>query len=236
MIGILDSGIGGLASYNVIRRVLPHEPLVYLADRKNAPYGKRSEGELIRLVSDGIGELSALGADHVLLACCTASTVHHALPEELRRIAIPIIEPAARRAVALGDRITVISTTHTARSHAFAAAVNAIRKGCTVTELDAQPLVGMVESGARDGNLGILESTYLDTVASEILEHMPDVLILGCTHFSHLEGELCARLRGVRIVSPAREGALMLADRLGKPCTNSKKIATDTYTEAPKRN
>ena len=236
MIGILDSGIGGLASYNVLRRVLVREPLIYLADRKNAPYGPRSESELIRLVGNGVRELCTLGADHVLLACCTASTVHYALPKELRRITLPIIEPAAIRAVALGDRITVISTTHTARSHAFARSICCIRSGSAVTEIDAQPLVGMVESGARDGNLGKAESLYLDRLAAEILGHMPHVLILGCTHFSHLEGELRARLCGVEIVSPAREGALTLADRIGTTGIGARKNATDTYTEASVRN
>jgi glutamate racemase len=88
-----------------------------------------------------------------------------------------------------------------------------------------QELVSLVEGGSRDG-LGSEEcKRVIMRISQRVKELSADTLILGCTHFSHLEGEL-KRACGVRVISPAREGALALA-RATAPSKNE--IGRITY-------
>ena len=221
MIGVFDSGVGGMAAYTELRRLLPTSDLVYLADRKNAPYGTKSPDELLRLVSEDVRILRTLGAKIILMACCTASTVWQRMPERDRAIAMPIIRPTAKRAVEDSrGHVAVIATAHTAKSHAFAgeiarAADEFFKKDPPrVTEIAAQPLVSLVENGERDGRITRLASGVIADITDKIRESGADTLILGCTHFSHLERTIGDYLPGVRVISAAREGAVALAEKM----------------------
>lgn len=230
MIGVFDSGVGGLNSYRELRRLLPDEDIIYLADRKNAPYGTKDRDTILNLTKNNIRALKDMGADEVLIACCTASSVYPLLNDEERRRAVPIIEPAAREAAKEGDRIAVIATKETVRSHAFGKAIERINPCACVTEIPTQILVSLVELGARDGELLPREGELLDRIASEVLCAGADALILGCTHFSSLRGELGARLCGTRIIDAAVIGARELALRHGvrRGAVSSGRV---TYTE-----
>ena len=206
MIGIFDSGVGGICAYNQVRTLLPREDVVYLADRKNAPYGTKSEDEIKRLTEKNIKILRSLGADAVLIACCTASSVHHLLCPEERENSTPIISPAARLAARFGRKIAVIATEHTARTGAFSREI-ARHSTSPVTELAEQRLVALVEGGNRDRHIDGECRAYLSELKKRVEATGADTLILGCTHFSHLEYEIGRLLPRVRIISPAREGA-----------------------------
>jgi glutamate racemase len=208
MIGVFDSGVGGLCALKELRHILPREELVYLADRKNAPYGTKCRDELIRLCEADIARLIAFGAERVLIACCTASTVYPYLKEEYRRISTPIISPAAAVAAKL-SRVAVIGTEATVRSGAFGVEIG--RLGNTrVYEFAHQELVECVESGCRDGRTDEKCRSCLREVARQVESCGAEGLILGCTHFSHLSGELSRLLPDVRLISPATEGARAL--------------------------
>ena len=150
MIGVFDSGVGGLTALAELRRLLPRTDMIYLADREHAPYGTKSEEEILSLAENCIKRLITAGAERILIACCTASTLHSRLTEGARRITTPIIAPAARAAQRVSrGKIAVIATEATVRSHAFRRELLAIGE-CEVTEHAAQELVAMVESGASD--------------------------------------------------------------------------------------
>jgi glutamate racemase len=209
MIGILDSGVGGLTALRELRTLLPREDLIYLADTKNCPYGKKSREELLPIVEGNIDLLTAMGAEVVLMACCTASTLYPYLDAEKRKRAVPIIAPAAERVGEFG-RVTVIATEHTVASGAFTKEITERYPHTRVTEIAAQRLVSLVEDGLSDGAIDARGDEYLTRLTERIKESAPDALILGCTHFSHLERELGRRLPSVKTVSPAREGARLL--------------------------
>lgn len=205
VIGIFDSGVGGFNALCDVRRALPMADILYLADRDNAPYGTKGREELIRLVKNDIKRLVELGADIILIACCTASSIYSELDDTERRISIPIIRPAARVA-AQGKRISVIATDATVASHAFLREIRAVSDNVTVREICAQPLVGIVERMVH-GCQGSGDFTALSEIINTIKRTNPDTLVLGCTHFSHLFEIFEENLDGVRIVSPAAEGA-----------------------------
>ena len=193
---------------------MPRESIVYLADRKNAPYGTKNRDTILKIVKNNIKTLKEMGADKILIACCTASTVYDGLTDEERAISLPIIEPAARVAADLGQntRVVVISTEHTASSHAFSRLIRSYSPSATVTEIPTQMLVSLVELGASDGSLLPRESDYLDRLAARIKSCSANALILGCTHFSSLAGELKARLKDITVINPAILGARALAE------------------------
>ena len=196
MIGVLDSGRGGLVAYKELRRLMPRVDITYLADRKNAPYGNKSPGEILRLTECGIRRLGDMGCEMILIACCTASSLYEMLPEELKNISIPIITPTARLCRD-SSSVLVIATEHTARSGAFSKEIRRF-SDASVREIPMQPLVSLIEWGRDTKN-----------AVEKIIKMCDgyDTLILGCTHFSHLYDELRARLPKVKILSPAHIGA-----------------------------
>ncbi len=214
MTGIFDSGVGGLAAYFELRRLLPSEDIIYLADRKNAPYGTKTKDELIALTKKDIKRLVGMGAERILIACCTASTVHGELDEFEQAVATPIITPASRVA-AEGKKIAVIATEHTARSGAFGREIKKFSPSAEVFEQAEQRLVALVEMGNRDGRLMGECLAEIERIAEWVKSVRADSLILGCTHFSHLELTLGEMLGGVRIINPAKEGARALWKKHG---------------------
>ncbi|MBO5100974.1 MAG: aspartate/glutamate racemase family protein [Clostridia bacterium] len=211
MIGIFDSGVGGLTAYRELARLLPRADILYLADRKNAPYGTKEKDELISLVRRDIQRLRALGAEKILVACCTASTVCSFIPREEALGVIPIILPTARISAARSEKIAVIATKYTVNSQEFTKQIRSLNERASVTEIEAGRLVSLVESGARDGRLDRAAEEYLDALAEKIAKAGADTLIFGCTHFTHVEGELKSRLPHISTLHPSRIGAAALA-------------------------
>jgi glutamate racemase len=231
MIGVLDSGSGGLYTYRLLRELSPNLPLALFLDRKGAPYGTKQESEIISRVGDGIRSLIEIGADRVLIACCTASTVYNKLTDDLKDVSVPIISPAAHLAAKVGGRVAIIATSHTTASHAFRNEIHSIDPRVRVLERDAQPLVTMVDNGSHDGFCSKECREYLDLLAKELEKFRPDTLVLGCTHFSNLECELKARLDGVKIISPARVGAFLIASEYPPSRITQNMKAKNIYTE-----
>ena len=225
MIGIFDSGVGGLCACKEVRRLLPREDILFLADRKNAPYGTKSKDEILKFTKNNIKLLRKLGADKILIACCTASSLYNLLSHSEREIATPIITPAARLAAELGGRVAVIATNHTVKSHAFSREIVKISP-TPIAEMAEQQLVALVERGNRDGRLDSECREYLRRLAVRIRASEAEVLILGCTHFSHLEYEIGRLLPDVKIISPAREGAKEIVKKINP---NRKENGKDVY-------
>ncbi len=214
MVGIFDSGIGGLISLYEYRRISPTADILYLADRYNAPYGTKSEEELISLVENDIEKLASLGAEKVLMACCTASTVHQKLSAEKREISIPIIAPASRKAaqISKNGNIAVIATERTVKSHAFRNEIKSILPTASVTELAVQRLVSLIENGSRDGKIDDEARRETEMLLSPLSDLDIDTVILGCTHFTHLKKEISNIFPAAKLVSSADEGAYALAE------------------------
>ena len=209
MIGVFDSGAGGLTAIAEMRKINPTVDVCFFADYANAPYGTKSERDLIKFVKNDILALGSVGADRILMACCTASTVHGYLPENLRSLALPIIEPAVKEAVRITKfgRIGVIATTATVRSKSFSKGLFSHDNVKEVTELATQELVCLVEGGASDRHIHKHDRCRLYSILKPLKKSGIDTLILGCTHFSHLEREISLYLPGVRVVNASREGA-----------------------------
>lgn len=213
MIGVFDSGAGGLFALAELRRLLPDADIAFFADTENAPYGSKSREEIIRLVSDDIDRLTDVGCDRVLMACCTASTVYDFLSEDRRLVSLPIISPTARRAVSISEskRIGIISTEATRKSRAFERKISELADGAVCLCRQAPELVSLAESGECDGALSDNGRKILEKCVSVFRDSGIDTLILGCTHFAYFENTIGEILK-INVVNSAREGALAMQE------------------------
>ena len=213
MIGIFDSGVGGICAFKQVRELLPNEDIIYLADRRNAPYGTKTPYEILRFTENNIKKLKSCGAEQILIACCTASSLYERLPPWAREISLPIIRPAAIKAAEAGQNIAVIATRHTCKIKAFKSEIEKI-SFAKVFEFAEQELVTLVEMGNRDGRIDRECEEYLAHMAERVRATRADTLILGCTHFSHLECEIQGLLPEIKIISPAKVGAMEIVKKI----------------------
>ena len=204
MLGIFDSGTGGCNSLNIVRNHIRSEDIILFTDRRNAPYGTKSRQEILGIVKENLRILKRLGVRKVLIACCTASTLYPYLTDEERLFTCDSLTPTVARVKKTGaKRITLIATEHTVKEHAF----QKMLPDCSLTELAAQPLVRLIDDGARDGNITSDCREYLKIIIPQIKDTRPELVILGCTHFHSLKKTIEEEL-GVPTVSSAYEGAL----------------------------
>ena len=174
-VGVFDSGVGGLSAVRVLRRLLPHEDIVYFADTANVPYGGRSVDELRRLAGRATRRLMDEGVKAILVACGTVSS--NCLEVVGKVSGLPhcgVVLPTARMAAEAtrSGRVGVLSTEATARSGAFSRAISSLGPDIDVTE------AGTGVREAVEASLAPLRGSGMDT------------LVLGCTHFPLLAGAI----------------------------------------------
>ena len=221
MIGIFDSGLGGLTVLRRIRAELPGEPLLYFADQAHVPYGDRSDADLQRLLAHNVAYLEAQGAGFIVMGCNTSCAIGRRYGWPPAGVPIlDLIDAAAEAVAALGARrIGVIATSATAKSGAYGEAIRARLPGTQVQEIAAPELVPLVEAGTLTGPIARAAVTR----ACARFVRPLDVLVLACTHFplldEHFEavfGPALLRLdpavaQAARAIAFARERAPQLA-------------------------
>jgi glutamate racemase len=192
-IGIFDSGVGGLSVAREVRRAMPLEDVVYVADTAYCPYGDRPLDE-VRERSLAVGRhLEAAGAKLLVAACNTATG---AALESLRAtLAIPVVglEPAVKTGVALtrNRRIGVMATSGTLRSERFARLLSAHADGVQVVAQACPGLADLIEQGHLDDH--VLRA-QLEVLTAPLREAAVDTVVLGCTHYAFVRGPLAAAL------------------------------------------
>ncbi len=153
LIGLFDSGVGGLSVAREIRRQLPNCPLVYLADQTHAPYGPRPLAE-IRAFAGGIARfLLEQGAQIIVVACNTASAaalhwLRRAFPGTAFVGMEPAVKPAAERTRT--RHVGVIATAATFQGELFASLVDRFATNVVVHTQVCSQLVPLVEAGELD--------------------------------------------------------------------------------------
>ncbi|MEX1044400.1 MAG: glutamate racemase [Acidimicrobiia bacterium] len=218
MIGVFDSGLGGLS---VIREVLALDPsasILYLGDRDWAPYGERSLEEVQGRAEAITRYLIAQGADSIVIACNTASAaaLHHLREMHPDRTFVGM-EPAVKPAVALtrSGMIGVLATPATFQGALYASVVD--RFAIDVEVIDA-PCPGWMELVEDPPGHAEIQSA-IEASLGPILDHGADVLVLGCTHYPFLRDHIEA-IAGpdVTIVDPGEAVArqvIRMADTRG---------------------
>jgi glutamate racemase len=185
-IGVFDSGVGGLSILREIRRLLPDENLIYLADTAHCPYGVKPLAEIRKRTLKVSGYLIELGVKMVVVACNSACA---AGLDQIRAAypAVPVIgvEPAVKPAHdrTRNGKIGVLATNMTLNGTKFSTLVEKYGFDVTVHTQPAPRLVELVEAGQLAGpETERLLHQYLDPLLAKGV----DTIVLGCTHYPFL--------------------------------------------------
>ena len=186
LIGVFDSGLGGLSVLAAIARTLPRADLAYFADTAHVPYGSKPD-DFIRGRVLAIGRhLASQDCKVIVVACNTATAAAvEALREALPHIPVVGVEPGIKPAATASKtkRIAVLTTESTARSERLAKLIRT-HAGHVAVQIEACPgWATRVESLQLDG------PEFAGEVAAKILPLLDrgvDQLVLGCTHYSFL--------------------------------------------------
>lgn len=214
-VGIFDSGVGGLSVMREVRRLLPAEDLIYVADSLHVPYGNKS-AEFILGRSRRLTEfLREKGCKAIVIACNTA-TVAAAASLRAEFLGLPIIgmEPAVKPAVTASQRgiVGVLATVGTLQSAQFAALLDKFAASVRVITQPAPGLVECVETGA----LTAPSTRHLaEQFVQPLVDAGVDVIVLGCTHYPFLR-PLIQEIAGpdITLIDTGAAVARQLAHRL----------------------
>lgn len=208
MIGIFDSGAGGLSVYREIVKLLPAQSYVYYSDNAHCPYGEKSPEYIIERARWITGHLLSKGCEVIVVACNTATAAAIAtLRKEYPSIPFIGMEPAVKPA-ALNTRskvIGVLATAGTLRASKYLDTRDRFTDGIKVVEHVGAGFVELVESGCTRG-------PYAEHIVSEsvtpLLEAGADMIVLGCTHYPFLR-PVIEKICGpdVQIIDPAPAAA-----------------------------
>lgn len=225
-IGIFDSGIGGTSIFQELHAILPYENTIYLADSHNAPYGNKTESEIINLSIKNTELLIKMDCKIIVVACNTATT--NAIKTLRRNFDIPFIgiEPAIKPA-ALQTKtkaIGILATRGTLASELFHNTTHLHSDGVDVIEQIGEGIVQLIEEGrTHSDEMKVLLKQYLQPM----LDAHIDYLVLGCTHYPYLIPLLIKMLpKNVKIIDSgeavARQTKAILEQRFLLNNQNSK--------------
>lgn len=220
-IGVFDSGFGGLAILKDIHKRMPEYSYVYLGDTARTPYGSRSSEVVYQFTLQAIETLFSRGCSLIIVACNTASA------EALRKIqqdylpthypdrrVLGVIIPAAEEAAQLtkNGRVGVLATEGTVRSETFVKELQKLNPKVRVFQHAAPLLVPFVEEGEYRSEAARLT---LRAYLKPLLNNRIDTLILGCTHYGHMESLIKKEVGpSVKVLSEGKVVAKKLVDYL----------------------
>ena len=192
-IGVFDSGFGGLTVLRALLHRIPAD-YIYLGDTARLPYGAKSQQTIARYAVESARFLAAQGAEHLVIACNTASAL--AMPEIVEAVPMPVVGVIAPVVQMTHYRhpeaeTLILATTATVESHAYRMHCEA--RGLHPTEKACPLLVPLIEEGWTDHPV---TREVLRIYLREALEICkPSVVILGCTHYPLIASLVTETLR-----------------------------------------
>jgi glutamate racemase len=203
-LGVFDSGVGGLSVLKAIRKQLPDEDVIYIADQAHVPYGPRPMQQ-VRSFSEEITRfLLSQGSKIIVVACNTASaSALHSLRQDFPQVPFVGMEPAVKPAAETSRSgvVGVLATPATFQGALYASVIERFARGVTVLQHTCPGLVAQIEAGDLESakTQAILEDALLPMLTQGI-----DTVVLGCTHYPFVI-PLIEAISGpdVRVIDPA---------------------------------
>ena len=241
VIGILDSGVGGISVLRKAVQLLPNENFIYYGDNQNAPYGPKPLEEIRRLSAQAVDHLLSQEVKALVIACNTITSAYASILRD--RVKLPVIgmEPAVKPAsLARGDgKVLALATRATLTLDKFSRLMENYGEG--VIPVEGAGLVELVEAGKAD------TPEALEALRALLLPYMSikiDAIVLGCTHYPFLRRQIERLFPQARIFD-GREGTVRqlqrrleetgLLTRQGAPGTVSFQTSGDAETLARMR-
>ncbi len=242
VIGVFDSGYGGLTIFQKLIETFPEYSFTYLGDNARAPYGNKSVEEIIEYTKQGVDALFQRGCTIVILGCNTASAValrdlqQNWLPtawpdRKLLGIVVPTIEQITTTA----DPVTVgiLATERTVASGAYEHEIQKRNPHVRVFQFSCTNLAGMIELyGARDSSVQAEATSCVQQLLLTIPTAAPSAVLLGCTHYELIADTIAAALpQGTTLLHQPTIVAKSLQDYLSRhPEIESRLEKKGTYT------
>lgn len=201
MLGVFDSGLGGITVLRRVREALLHHDILFFADQAHVPYGDRTREDLLHLVRQNVGWLDGEGVDVIVQGCNTSCAIASEFGWPPTRAPIlDLIESAAIAVERSGcKRIGVVATAATARSGAYRRHIGRKVPDAIVFEVAAPALVPLVEAGKLHGE----EPREAVAQACMALDDV-DAVVLGCTHYPLIAAHFAAYFGPyVQVIDPA---------------------------------
>ncbi len=204
MIGLFDSGVGGLSVLRAMVQDGINDDFIYFGDTKNVPYGTKSKEQILSYTREIMEFFVQNKVDCAVMACNTSSAlVYEELCAEFSdKIKIfPLIQSVAPFFKDEKETIGIMATSATVKSFAYTREIKKLNKNVEVIELECQDFVRIVE-----------DRLYNDASAVEYIkkkaEHLKNAgckkVILGCTHFPYLAPILSKFAPAVEFIDPAK--------------------------------
>lgn len=208
MIGIFDSGVGGLSVFREIRKVLPEQGYIYYSDNAHCPYGEKSQEYIVDRAREITRLLLSKGAEIIVVACNTATAAAIATLREEFPVKFIGMEPAIKPAAALTRTgiVGVLATAGTLKADKYQNTRERWGDNIQVVEHIGQGFVELVEAGKTEG---LEAEEAVETCVEPLLDAGADTIVLGCTHYPFLSDtirKVASRLvpeREIIIIDPA---------------------------------
>ncbi len=224
MIGIFDSGLGGLSALKEVRRLLPGEDIIYFGDTGRVPYGSRSKETIVKYALQDMAFLASHKVDAVMVACGTVSSnALDILKEKYPNIPIVGVIDAGAKAAANATKtgtVAIAGTASTIASGSFAAALSRIDEKIKPIQIPCPLFVPLVENGFADKGNEITKLT-IEHYLGGLRKTDADTLILGCTHYPIIAPAISEALPHLKLINVGEAAAVELRDML---------LAKDTKT------
>ena len=204
VIGIMDSGVGGISVLRKAVELLPHENFIYFGDNANAPYGVRPVEEICTLCERVIDRLLKQDVKALVIACNTATAAYAATLRKSAAIPVIGMEPAVKPAslARSGGKVLALATRATLSLEKFSRLMDHYGEG--VIPIVGTGLVELVEGGLAD-------TPEAQQVLAELFapykNEQIDGIVLGCTHYPFLRRQIQAFFPEARIFD-GREGTV----------------------------
>ncbi len=214
-IGVIDSGVGGLSVLRCLHMMLPHEDFIYLGDTARTPYGTRSEQEIRGFVEEMLEWLEKRGVKQVVIACNTLTMLGVDTLQKKHGFNITGMSKGEQMLLAASrnKKIGVMATPFTIGTEAHKKALLAADPSVSVYPVACPDFVPLIE-GERFGGDDIREAVA--RYAAPLKAAGIDALILSCTHFPFIRGEIEAEFgSGVTVIDPAEATSRSAMEALG---------------------
>jgi glutamate racemase len=218
MIGIFDSGVGGMTVARAVETLLPDYQVIYFGDLARTPYGSKSPEAIIECSISNTEFLLAQGAKIIIIACNSAASVaSDILRQQFDAPIFEVITPAVERAVisTVTGNIGIIGTRATIRSGIYEKKIMQLVPGFHVYSKACPLLVPLVEEGWSDAReTKMILRKYL----APLKQKQIDTLVLGCTHYPLLKDLIKHRMgkNRIRLIDSSIEVALTLQKYLNE--------------------
>ena len=203
MIGIFDSGVGGLSVFREIRKLLPDEKYIYFSDSAHCPYGEKSRDYIIDRARQIASFLISQSAEIIVVACNTATAAAISTLREEFPVSFIGMEPAVKPAAQATSSgvVGVLATAGTLKADKYIDTRERWAHDVKIVEHIGQGFVELVENGTVTGPEA---EAIAEKSVRPLIDAGADTIVLGCTHYPFLsEAILKAAGRPITLIDPA---------------------------------